>query len=210
MRCPSSGSLARVAGLLVVAALPSLASPSAQAESAGTVAGSCPGQVAEQPFARWADPADYVLVPNGTLETGAAWDLRGGATRVRGNESYYVHAKSDMSSLALPAGSSATTARMCVGVEHPTLRLLARNQGSSLSSLLIEVLFTDASGKTSAAPIGTHVGGAAWQPTPPYLVAANLFTLLPQGTNKIAFRFTPRDAGEWSIDDVYVDPFRHG
>ena len=42
------------------------------------------------------------------------------------------------------------------------------------------------------------------------LVAANLFALLPSYAVQVAFRFTPQGAGDWSIDDVYVDPFRHG
>ena len=99
---------------------------------------------------------------------------------------------------------------MCVRVEHPTLRLFARNRGSWLSSLRIDVLFTDATGSRRSVPIGTHVGGTTWQPTSPFLVTANLASLLTEGRIDVAFRFTPQGAGDWSIDDIYVDPFRHG
>lgn len=198
-----------VAGLAATAAFLCLPS-SAQAESIAAAEGGCGSQVVEQPFLRWADVASYVLAPNGTVESGASWQLEGGAARVRGNETHYVHSRGDSSSLALPPGSSATTAPICVGIEHPTLRFLARNRGSLLSSLAVEVLFTDATGTHRAVPIGAVVGGASWQPTLPLPVVANLLSLMQDGRIDVAFRFTPVGAGDWSIDDVYVDPFRHG
>ncbi len=176
---------------------------------AGTVQATCDGQVIKQPFMPWADPAGYVLVPNGTVERGTGWKLEGGAARAAGNEIFHVHDDRDATSLTLPAGSSATTAPICVGLEHPTLRLFARNRGSMLSELLVEVLFQDADGRSRALPIGAHLGSSSWQPTAPLAVVANLFAL-PGGNAEVAFRFTPTGAGDWSIDDVYVDPFRHG
>ena len=203
---PSSFRWGVLPGLLAATALTLVLAPPVHAAAPG----SCDGQVPEQPFIPWADPSSYVLVPNGTVEQGARWNLKGGATRVSGNESHYVHDLADASSLSLPPGSSATTALMCVDVEHPTLRLVARNSGLALSSLLVEVIFEDATGHKRAAPIGTYVGTSSWQPTAPLAVVANLFTLLPGTHDDVAFRFTPKDGGNWSIDDVYVDPFRHG
>jgi hypothetical protein len=203
---PSSFSRGVLPGLLAATALTLVLTPAAHAAAPG----SCDGQVPEQPFLRWADLSNYVLVPNGTVEQGARWNLKGGATRVAGNETHYVHSSGDASSLALPPGSSATTASMCVDIEHPTLRLVARNRGSALSLLLVEVLFDDATGHKQAVPIGAYPGGDSWQPTVPLAVVANLFTLLPNMHADVAFRFTPQNGGDWSIDDVYVDPFRHG
>jgi hypothetical protein len=38
-------------------------------------------------------------------------------------------------------------------------------------------------------------------------VIANLLPLLPGSRTAVAFRFTPYgDGGDWTIDDVYVDP----
>jgi hypothetical protein len=192
-----------VAGLLAAAALALVLAPAAWAAD-------CDGQVTEQPFAPWADLAGYVLVSNGTVETGAHWNLEGGAARSAGNEPFYVHDEDDSTSLALPAGSSATTAPVCVGLDYPTMRLFARNKGSLLSTLAVEVLFQDAGGKQHALPIGAYSATSAWQPTTPLAVVANSFALSGD-TVDVAFRFTPLDAlGKWAIDDVYVDPFRRG
>jgi hypothetical protein len=211
MNCPSPATRAQAAGALAATALALSFVPSAQAaDVTATDSAACEGQVVEQPFTRWADPANYVLVRNGTIESGTGWDLHGGAVRASGNETFYVHDEDDARSLALPSGSSATTAPMCVGLEHPTLRLLARNRGSVFSSLLVEVLFKDATGTTRAVPIGAYLGTSSWQPTIPLAVLANLFALPPGDHVDVAFRFTPRGSGDWSIDDVYVDPFRHG
>ena len=210
MNCPSPATRFQAAGVLAATALALSFMPSAQAAASTTLSGACEGQVAEQPFLRWADPANYVLVPNGTVENGTGWDLRGGVARARGNEHFYVHDEADAWSLALPSGSSATTAPMCVGLEHPTLRLIARNRGSLLSSLLVEVLFNDAAGVARAVPIGTYLGTSSWQPTVPLAVLANLSAVLEGDHIDVAFRFTPKGWGDWSIDDVYVDPFRHG
>ena len=80
-----------------------------------------------------------------------------------------------------------------------------------LAPLLVEVLFEDVTGRHRALPIGAYFGTSAWQPTTPLAVVANLFSLLPGEYVDVAFRFTPLgDAGRWAIDDVYVDPFRHG
>jgi hypothetical protein len=203
---PSSFPWGVLPGLLAATVLTLVLTPSVHAAAPG----SCDGQVPEQPFLRWADPSTYVLMPNGTVEQGARWNLKGGAQRVAGNETHYVHDPGDTWSLSMPPGSSATTAPMCVDVEHPTLRLVARNRGSALSSLLVEVLFDDVTGHKRAVPIGAYFGGSSWQPTAPLAVVANLFTLLPDTHADIAFRLTPQDGGDWSIDDVYVDPFRHG
>jgi hypothetical protein len=203
---PSSFPGGVVLGLLAATALTLVLAPSVHAAAPG----SCDGQVAEQPFLPWADPSNYVLVPNGAVEQGARWNLKGGATRAAGNETHYVHDVADTSSLSLPPGSSATTASMCVDVEHPTMRLVARSSGSAMSSLLVEVLFEDDTGRKRAAPIGAYAGTSSWQPTAPLAVVANLFTLLPGTHDDVAFRFTPLDDASWWIDDVYVDPFRHG
>ena len=151
----------------------------------------------------------YTLVPNGTIESTKKWSLDDAAS-ARGNERFYVHAQDDVTSLSLSRGSSATTAPICVGIEHPTLRFFARNRGSALSMLLVEVLWEDASGRVWDTPIGLLTADDGWAPTLPLPVVVNLLPLLPGERTAVAFRFEVLGAGDWSIDDVYVDPWRPG
>jgi hypothetical protein len=203
----------RTVGARVVAvaalAIALVAPTSAAAE--GVVAG-CPSSEYEQPFAPWLDFASYVPVPNGGFESGAAgWDLDGGAAVVAGNESFYVHDARDTRSLSLPSGSSAATSDMCVDAASPDLRFFVRNSGSLLSTLKVEVLYTDALGEPRALTVAVLAAGSTWQPTLPIALLANLTAppLVTDGTTSVAFRFTPLGSWSgWKIDDVYVDPFK--
>jgi hypothetical protein len=175
------------AGVLALAAL-ALLMPS------GAKAAGCPEQPSAQTFLPWLDVAWYVPAPDGGLEGGGeGWTLSGGAAVIDGNQPYLDGERS----LALPDGASATTAPMCIGIEHPTIRLFARNTGSPLSLLAVSVVFHG-----QELPIGVVASGSRWAPTAVMPVVANLLS------DSAAFRFTPLDGrGEWTIDDVYVDPY---
>jgi hypothetical protein len=172
-------------------------------------AAGCTAPALSQPFARWLDPARYALVPDGAVEQRAAgWELSGGAAPVAGSEPFAVHDSRDRSSLSLPAGSSATTAPVCVGLSEPTLRFFARRAAGAglLSTLKVEVLFEDAGGTVRAAQIGSDLGGG-WHPTAVMPILVNLLPLLSGEQIPVAFRFTPSGGGDWQIDDVYYDPW---
>ena len=202
---------AQGARMLVVAALAVAFAAPASAATEGVLA-ACPSSTYEQPFAPWLDFASYVLAPNGDVESGAAgWSLDGGAAVAAENESFYVHGADDTSSLSLPSGSTATTSSMCVDATRPDLRFLARNTGSVLSTLKVEVLYTDALGESRAVTVAVLAAGSTWQPTPPVLFLANFAAppLVTDGATSVAFRFTPLGSWSgWKIDDVYVDPFK--
>ena len=184
----------------VIVALALAASPAAAA--------SCPPGPTSKPFTRWLDPAAYVLAPGGAAEATGAWTLQGGAAVVAGNEPFRVGAPTDRASLRLPSGSSATTAAMCIGIEHPTMRFFARREsGSPLDALLVEALYSDPEGHGHALPIGAVMSLGSWAPTLPLLLGVNLLALSGDPL-QVSFRFTPRNQSRWSIDDVYVDPYR--
>ena len=83
----------------------------------------------------------YNLVPGGYFEAGAAaWSLSGGASVVSGNEPWKVAGAGHSRSLKLTAGRGATSPAICVGLEHPTLRFFAKNNGALLSTLTVEVI----------------------------------------------------------------------
>lgn len=195
--------------LAAAAAALALAAP-AQAGLLVASAPNCSDGDWTNPFMPWLDPANYVLAPGGTAESADGWTFSGDAAIVDGNESFQVTSADDARSVSLPAGSSATTGVMCVGLEHPTLRhFVKRNGGGLLASLQVEVLFEDAAGNVRDLTIGSVGGSGQWQPTAPMVVTASLLPLLPGSHTPVAFRFTAR-GGSFQIDDVYVDPYvRH-
>ena len=115
----------------------------------------CAPEELSQPFLPWADSDQYTLAPDGGFEEGGStWSLDDGAAVVSGNESHYVRDAGDTQSLKLPAGSSAKSDALCVGIEHPTIRLFVRNTGSAFSALKVKVHFVDAGGNAHSLPIG--------------------------------------------------------
>jgi hypothetical protein len=173
---------------------------------------SCGARQVSQPFLRWLDSNNYFLAPGGDFEAAAGWTLAGGARTVSGNEPFYVHATSDTRSLLVPSGSWARTTSICVDQDEATLRFFARNTGSVLSALAVEVrIRTTLFGLTTqtSLPLGLILGTTqTWQPSLPVLFKLSLNQLLG-GTTTVDFRFTPIGlGGEWQLDDVYVDPFK--
>jgi hypothetical protein len=167
-----SSSLGKCAALLATALL-------ALAVFAGS-AQACSYSGAEKVFSPWGDQRHYVLAPDGGFEAGASgWQLNRGAAVVEGNESYYLNDAADSKSLSLPAGSSAVSPPVCMSIDTPSFRLVARNTGAPSARLRVEASYT----------LSTVVG-----------------LLIPSA---IEIRFTPLDAaGRWQVDDVYIDPFR--
>lgn len=203
--------------MLVAALTLMFAAVAAQNAQAGVLVNtttSCDDQSLSLPFVPWLDYAGYVLAPDGGLEAGGGdWTMTGGASVAAGNEPWNVGAAADSQLLNLPAGSSATTRAMCVGLEHPTLRLFARRtSGPWTSALRVDVLFEDATGAVRSVTIGGMggLGASLWQLSPLMTVTASLLPLLPGQHTPVSFRFTALGGGDWQVDDLYVDPFRTG
>jgi hypothetical protein len=185
----------------------------AQANILSLLPGSCANQPESQPFTQWGDYNEYTPVPGGSFESGSVpWLLSGGAGTVAGNETFYVRSPTDSRSLALPAGSSATSPASCTDIYHPTLRLFVRNTGSSRSHLTVDALYPGLLGSVQSSQIGSLTGSGSWEPTPQLsLLLDNLLGTLSLDQTAIAFRFAPAGSlGNWRIDDVYLDPFARG
>jgi hypothetical protein len=203
----------RLCGWLVgVVAVATLAAPAAGSAAGTDLLGACAPATYTHPFVPWLDLDSYAPAPNGGFEAAATgWRLTGGASVVAGNETYRVGGAADAHALALPAGSSATSSAVCVDPVSPTFRLFARNSGSLLSTLRVEVLYTDLFGVPRTATVALLAAGSAWQPSlpAPFLVNLTALPLVTDGMTSVAFRFTPQGAaGGWAIDDLYVDPFK--
>jgi hypothetical protein len=185
--------------------------PVSRAEAGPIVssATNCDDEALEQPFAAWGDPAQYFLVPNGSFSGGAdGWRLSK-ADVVAENRPNSSHAET-AAALRLPAGASATSPAVCVGIEHPTVRFFTKSD-APLYTLRVDVLFEDSLGLVHALPIGVVPATGKWEPTLPTPVVANLLALLPGERTAVSFRFTAQGlGGAFLIDDVYVDPYGRG
>jgi hypothetical protein len=192
----------------VVAAL--VAAIAASGVAAGTAVPPCPSRTLTQPFLPWGDRDPYFLAPEGSMESTYSWSLENGARRVPGNEPFYVNSSADRFSLALPYGSSAQTAPMCVTIFNPTMRFFARNSGSASSSLKVEVLYMGRDGIQRTATVGTITGGLSWTPSPALSFLRYTAPAVGGGGQTwVSFRFRPTGwGGNWQIDDLYVDPLK--
>jgi hypothetical protein len=167
----------------------------------------CPDVPLVQPFAPWQDHADYMLAPDGDIEAGAAsWLLEGGAAAVQGSEPFVLGAASDHMSLGLPAGSSATTAPMCIAEEHRTMRFVA--SGPASGKLVVDALFTKRNGAEKSVRLGAITGRGSWAPSEVLKMRVNEQADKFGGSLSVSLRFTPRGREAWRIDGVYVDPYR--
>ncbi len=204
--------LKRYAGLLVAAAAAFFAilAPSAQAGALVETSPDCEYEDVSRVFLPWGDLARYGLAPDGGFEAGGeGWSLSGAASVVEGNSTHFANSENDTKSLSLPAGSSALSPAICVGLEHPTLRFFSKKVSGSnlLSAMTVSVRTETTLGVVLELPIGVVTPSGSWQPTLPMTVVANLLPLLPGEYAPVQFRFTPL-LGGWRIDAVYVDPTR--
>ncbi len=196
-------SLRRLLVASVALLLPLVVAAAAQADEASR----CAGRVIEQPFGAWGDLADYFLAPDGDFSAGGAGWTLDGAEIVAENEPFWVHGGDTPAAVRLEGGASATSPAICVALDDPTMRFFARSDGGPSGTLAVDVLYTDAAGEPQQLRIGmvTSDDGADWAPVAPLPIIANTVEM------DVAFRFTALGAGsEWTVDDVYVDPYRKG
>ena len=181
--------------------------------TASAAQAACPTSPTQQPFAQFGDDLEYELAPQGSFETGSAgWDLDGARVTPE-NEGYFVGAATDSGSLSLSAQGVALSPPLCVDARYPMWRLFARKLDGAKGQLKVEMLYTDSSGKPKLATAGKLSNGhgeyAAWRPTPALKLARGLpLSKSPTGTMSIRLRFTADEAGDWALDDIYLDPYR--
>ncbi|MDX6592364.1 MAG: hypothetical protein QOJ13_1560 [Gaiellales bacterium] len=197
-----------ITSIIAISAMCTLSAAPAHADTTGA----CAGASLSQPFLPWHDPGYYRLAPGGAFESRrSGWSLDGETRLVGDNKPFTVNGAADERALYLGEYGSATSPSICLAAQDPTLRFFVRNTGSFLSALEISINFTDAFGTRQSLPITLVLSDADWQPTLPIPIALNLLSvpLLSDGSTDVSLVFTPvGPGGEWTIDDVYVDPFK--
>lgn len=190
--------LAAGACVLAVAAVVGPAASSQAAIGCGT-------RTTSNPFVPWGDANNYFLVQGGTFEDGAPqWSLAGARVGA-GNEPWAVAGGASAASLRLPAGSSARSPQMCVASGEDSLRFFYKRPGRLGSVLLVRVEVTNGS---SRAVRDMYLGGgrSGWALSPRILFPDVRDSA---GQQIISIAFSPRGVpAPWSVDDVYVDPWK--
>ena len=161
----------------------------------------CDYRGAEQVFRPWGDNHYYVLAPDGGFEAG-------GAATVAGNESFFLNDAADQRSLSLPSGSSAVSPPICMSLDTPIFRLLARNTGNPSAGLRVEATYK-LLGLVRTKTVSTVTAGRDWAPAQEMSTVLTLSTIV--GTlipSAIQIKITPvGSGGNWQVDDLYIDPF---
>jgi hypothetical protein len=187
--------------LLAAAAAAALVSAAGAAPAGASLMSDCDTPRSDMVFMPWLDTTPYFLAPDGGFEHGAAGWRLDGASVGAGNEAFNLSGPGTRS-LHLGAGDSATSPAVCVGLEHPTFRFVARKTSGLAPAMSVAVV--DQSGLVL--PLGVVAGTSSWQPSPILVVGANLLPTVAGGdSTQVRFRFTPI-SGTWQVDDLYVDP----
>jgi hypothetical protein len=172
----------------------------------------CGSRVASPTFARWGDLNPYFPVENGGFESGSSgWSISGGAAVESGNESYFVGAPTDAHSLAIPNGARAESPATCVALGENSVRLFVKSSGTGPSSLHVQAFVQNPmTGIVLSTGFDVDANAATrdWSPTSTFEVPNLLGGIV--GVQNLTLVFTARgsSAVSWSIDDVYVDPFK--
>jgi hypothetical protein len=183
-------------------------------------------------FASLGDTRDYVLAPGGDFEDWSldGWQVQragiadgGSPLEVQATEPEdadhsgrdrgwggYGDDDGNEQSLRVPAGGSATSPAMCVDLHYPTFRLMTRPPRGQ-GQLKVEVIYPDSDNPVFHPVATLGAQGRDWIATDDLPVFPERGGAAP-GMRRVALRFTSVAtggyAGEWRIDDLYVDPKR--
>ncbi len=198
--------------LVAVAAMCALVlAADSTAAFAGGTTNPCSTRDQAKVFRSWGDSNSYFAMPNGGFEAGAQdWWLSEGARVAWGNESYFVGGWGDAKSLRLPAGATAESRTVCVGVGEDSVRLFVKNARVGGATLHIEATVRNPdTGEVAQTSYDIDADDVpfGWAPTA-RLAIPNLLESA-DGQQELTLRFTTvGTAGTWYVDDVYVDPWK--
>jgi hypothetical protein len=199
----------RILGAALALALTSAAPAMAGDATASNPDGCVVDHELSSPFTAWSDTADYALAPGGNFETGAQdWTLTKNASLSAGNQPYQIVSTADGSSLALPAGSVATSPPMCIDSTYPFFRLFAQKTANGKTGLKVNVLYLDTKGNLKGTASGElHPDVNHWILTDALKIGVTFDPTLYNGAAPVRFQFSAGKDNSWKIDDLYVDPY---
>lgn len=171
----------------------------------GTAGAACPDFPTSMVFAPWGDTSDYFLAPGGDFEgSHTSWS---GGSLMPGNDPFYLAGGSDVQSLRIADGATATSPTFCADASHPDFRFVARPLNPyGLNWLEVYVRFRDRWNVMRTWLVGGVGQMRSWGVTPQIRLMRDL--PLPESgetTAQVLFRAV---GGEWVVDDVFIDPFR--
>jgi hypothetical protein len=171
----------------------------------------CATTTTDKAFSKFSDTRDYSLLTGGSFESGTAGWALSASSVVSGNESYKVRASTDSRSLSVSSTGLAVSPSFCVGIEHPTFRFFARQTSGSWAQLTVKLRWKESSGRVNETTVGSLSGSSygSWTPTPSLALASTL-PLWQSGQSVSAqLVFDPEDfGGSWTVDDIYIDPYK--
>jgi hypothetical protein len=171
-------------------------------------------------FQAFGDSSDYFLAQNGGFESGTTGWTLSNASVGGGNESNYLHGKSDSHSLKVVAGGKAVTSKICLDTTRTGYRFFARQPGNSVGpNLHVSVRFVGQDGIAHEQQIDTLTGAGyrSWAPSRFWApsVAAQIFQAIGFTANdtasvRLVFAADNTPGPPWQLDDLYIDPYRTG
>jgi hypothetical protein len=174
--------------------------------SVPAVAGAaCPPSPTTAALAQFGDNAAYTLVAGGSFESGApGWSL------MRAEVVSGPGAVGGEHSLVIQPNGMAVSPAFCVSSEYPSFRFFARqlSAGGWFPSLTVSLRWMDAWGFSHDTGVASLRPTGSWTLSPVLKLAGALPLWMPQSTLNVELVFHSNWGGAWSIDDVYIDPYR--
>jgi hypothetical protein len=188
--------------LLPVGAIAALALVAAPAASAAITPVPCASNATEKVFSQFGDDRDYYLAPGGSFEGSITWFNRGPVSLVAGNEPWYLAGTNHSSAVRLQRGATLISPVLCVTRDEPYLRFMAKSEGTG--SLHVTVFLFSASNKVLHSSSMSAGDFASWAPSGLIDLQTSKLPAGESGYIAVALR----SQGDWTIDDVFVDPYR--
>ena len=179
-----------VASLLAFVALPA----AARAD--------CPATALSQPYKAQGDSNYYSLIPDGDFSQGTTgWSLKYAS----------LVSRNGGSALSINKRGEAVSPTFCIDANYPTFRFTADTSAGPFTQLNVNLRYPDSFGVLHDVNLGTLSDGGflSWATSTILPLQTKVPFWQRNDTLNVRLVFDPNTFGnDWSIDDVYVDPYR--